>query len=214
MKKFTLSIVAIMAMGTFAIAGGDIAPVEEPVVEVVEPVLDDSGFYIGGGYSYMNMNIEGSEQLNTVFHPPVIGETDITGHSLTVLAGYNFNKYIALEGRYTLSLGDLDVDNAIGESDLDADMSNLALYLKPMYPVTEAFNVYALLGYGQVTLDNGTEYTENGFQWGIGANYDVNDNVGVFVDYTRLYDDKGFDNTWVDQDVVVDSVNIGLTYKF
>lgn len=211
MKKFTLSMVTVIAMSTFSIAGGDIAPIEPEVVEA--PVVDESNFYVGLGYSYMNMNIEGSEQLNAVFYPPVIGETDITGHSLTMLAGYNFNKYIALEGRYTLSLGDMDVDNTAGESDLDADMSNLALYLKPMYPVEE-LTLYGLLGYGQVTLDNGTEYTESGFQWGIGASYDVNDNVGVFVDYTRLYDDKGFDNTWVGQDVVVDSVNVGVTYKF
>jgi len=39
MKKLTLSIVAVMAMGTFAIAGGDIAPVEEPMVEVAAPVV-------------------------------------------------------------------------------------------------------------------------------------------------------------------------------
>jgi len=213
MKKFNLSLVVVLAMSTFAIAGGDIAPVE-PMIEVQEaPAVDDSGFYVGLGYSYMNMNFEGSVELNSVFAPPVIGETDINGHALTVLAGYNFNKYIAVEGRYSLTLADLNVDNAIGGSDLNADMSNIALYLKPMYPIG-AVNIYGLLGYGQVTLDDVTEYTESGFQWGIGASYAVNDNVGVFVDYTKFYDDKGFDGHWITQDIVVDSINVGMTYKF
>jgi len=47
MKKFNLLLVAVLAMSTFAVAGGDIAPVEEPVVVVPEVVEDTSAFYIG-----------------------------------------------------------------------------------------------------------------------------------------------------------------------
>ena len=43
MKNIVLSAVAVLAMSSFAVAGGDIAPVEEPVV-VAEPVITDSGF--------------------------------------------------------------------------------------------------------------------------------------------------------------------------
>jgi opacity protein-like surface antigen len=110
-------------------------------------------------------------------------------------------------------VGDLDIDNEGSDRDLDAELSNLALYLKPMYPVG-GVTLYGLLGYGQVMLDDGTEYSENGFQWGVGAGYTINDTVGFFVDYTRLYDDQGFDTIWIDQDVVVDSVNVGVTYEF
>ncbi|MDM5271596.1 porin family protein [Sulfurovum sp. zt1-1] len=211
MKKITLSLVLLSTISTFSIAGGNIQPVESIVEEVEESPAGN--FYVGAGYSHLNMNIEGSQMLNSVFHPPVLGETDITGHSLLLLAGYNFNQFLALEGRYSFSMGNLDVENDAGDSELDADMSNLALYLKPMYPIG-SLTLYALLGYGQVTLDDGTEYSENGFQWGVGATYDVYENIGLFIDYTRLYDDKGFDNTWIDQDVVVDAINIGVTYKF
>jgi opacity protein-like surface antigen len=212
MKKFTLSLVTVLAMSTFAIAGGDIAPVEEPIVEVA-PVVDDSGFYVGIGYSYINLN-DKYTPIGTISG----NEMDYYGNALTVLAGYNFNKYIALEGRYSVVLGDLTwEDDDLGE-DFDGELSNIGLYLKPMYPIG-GLTLYGLLGYGQVTLDfspNGdSEHSESGFQWGLGASYAVNDNVGVFVDYTRLYDDKGFDNGFnPNSDIIVDSINVGLTYKF
>lgn len=202
MKKFTLSLAALMAMSTFVVAGGDIVPVE-PVVETPVVVEDNSAFYLGLGYSYMEW--DGDHELGT---------EEITGDALTVLAGYNFNKYLAVEGRYSVTVGDLDSNIA---GDIDMDMSNIALYLKPMYPMGE-ITLYGLLGYGEVTLDATDEgwekYSESGFQWGIGASYAFNDNVSLFVDYTSLYADEGFDGAHEGYDVEVDSINVGVTYKF
>ncbi|MDD3591913.1 MAG: porin family protein [Sulfurovum sp.] len=214
MKRFVLSLASVMVMGSLATAGGSIMNVE-PAIEPVIAVEKEKGkrFYVGGGYSFINMNIEGSEPINAVAYPPLYGETDISAHALTLLAGYDFNQYLAVEGRYTLSLGDLDMDNNGGEKKIDADLSNLALYLKPMYPIG-GLTIYGLLGYGQVTLDDEKAYSESGFQWGVGGAYSINDTIGFFVDYTRLYDGKGFDTIWGDQDVVVDSVNVGVTYEF
>lgn len=215
MKKFTLSIVTVLAMGTFAIAGGDIAPVE-PVVEVEATAVDESSFYVGLGYSGMNMN----QELNA--RPTVGGfvgsfgagnESDISSNAITLIAGYNFNKYLAVEGRYSASFGDLTFDNGT-ETDFDGDMSNIALYLKPMYPLG-GVTLYGLLGYGEVTIDDTfREYSESGFQWGLGASYAATENIGVFVDYTVLYDDTGFDTISSFIDYRVDAINVGLTYSF
>ena len=220
MKKFTLSMAAVMAMSTFAIAGGDIKEVEPAVAPVMEvAVVDDSSFYVGLGYSYMNWNGEGSEYGDELAIAPILVpyEYDVSGNALTVLAGYNFNKYIAVEGRYSLTLGDLTMEEDGDEEDIDADMSNIALYLKPMYPMG-GLTLYGLLGYGQLTIEaeDGDELSESVFQWGLGASYAINDNVGVFVDYTRLYDDTGFDgeSEFADEDIVVDSITVGVTYTF
>ena len=62
MKKFTLSLATIMAMGTFAIAGGDIAPVE-PIVEVPVVIEDDSAFYLGLGYGSLTQT---SDNVSTM----------------------------------------------------------------------------------------------------------------------------------------------------
>jgi len=202
MKNFALSTVAVLAMSTFAIAGGDIAPVE-PAVEVEAPI-DNSSFYVGLGYSYINMEKEWAR----------LGTEAVTEDAVTLLAGYNFNKYVALEGRYTLGIGDLDSDM---DGDIDGDLSNIGIYLKPMYPFG-GMTVYGLLGYGQVTLEE-TPYSvdgsESGFQWGLGASVAVNDNVGIFVDYTRLYDDTGGFNSMFDgTPITIDGINVGFTYKF
>ena len=198
MKIIKTSAAALLLMSTLAVAGGDIAPVEPEITtpEVIdtEPVL--TGFYAGLGYTYMKMDNAGAAG-------------DVNGNGITVLGGYNFHKYLAVEGRYSTTLGDLSVDNGADAGDL----SNIALYLKPQYTINR-FKLYGLLGYGQVTYDNGTtDYSEDGFQYGAGLSVMATDNIDVYVDYTRLYDDDDFDGL-INQDITVDAVNVGVNYNF
>lgn len=209
MKKITLSLMVIASMSTFALAGGDIAPVEpvvEPpvVVEKVEAV--DNGFYVGLGYSYMT------------FSPNK--DYDYTGNALSVLAGYQFNKYFAVEGRYSTVLGDITEESSWGDYDYDdGELSNIGIYLKPMYPVG-GLTLYGLLGYGQVTFDREDDDgfpkgEESGFQWGVGASYAMTDKLEIFVDYVKLFDDEGFTECLCGvEEVDADSINLGFTYKF
>lgn len=181
MKNITMSIVAFLAMNTMAFAGGDIAPVE-PEINVPEIVESTGSFYVGAGYSYMNMD----------------ALTEHDGDEVLLLAGYNFNQYFGVEARYA------------GLTDC---LENYGIYAKPMYPFGP-LTVYGLVGYGEATYDNGVrDNSGDGFQWGLGANYAVTENIGVFVDYTNLYDDDEFDGN-VASDVTVDSINVGMTYKF
>jgi len=186
MKKTTLSIIAAVAMNTFAFAGGDIAPVEPQVTvpEVSEP--STVSFYVGAGYSWINAD---TTDLGA--------QEDVDGDATLLLAGVNFNQYIGVEGRYA------------GLTDC---MENYGIYVKPQYPITDAAKVYALLGYGETTYDNGTaDESESGFQWGLGASYEVMENIGVFADWTRLYDDEfGMDRL----DATIDAVSVGVTYTF
>lgn len=177
MKKVTLSIIAVLAMNTFAFAGGDISSVE-PEITIPEVSESTGSFYVGAGYSYMNLD----------------EVTEHDGDAVLLLAGYNFNQYIGVEARYA------------GLTDC---LENAAIYVKPMYPIGDA-KVYALLGYGETSYDNGVvDNSENGFQWGLGANYAVTENIGVFADYTNLYDD-----TFAGVDSTVDAINVGVTYTF
>jgi len=202
MKKFTLSVVAVLAMSAFAVAGGDIEPVVEPVV--VEQVADDSGFYMGLGYTYLNLNIEADGE-----------EADAYTSASTFLAGYKFNQYIAVEGRYVPQFAGVDFD---GDT-VEASVYNLALYAKGMYPVTEAFDIYALLGFGMTELE--VEFTPNtesrsdtAFQWGLGASYDLSTQTSLFIDYSVMYNDTGFDGELDGVDLYLDAWTFGMTYKF
>ena len=202
MRKRVLSLMSILTLSGMAYGGGDIAPVDAvPVV----PIVNESAFYLGLGM--------GGSSIDDA-------QTDEEISSTTVLlqAGYQYNKYVAVEGRIWLGFNtDYDPGNTgnTGEEYND-DFSSWGIYVKPMYPVTEAFDVYVLLGYGGTQLKNlekGDAY-ERGFQWGIGAQYEVMENVILFADYVRLYDGKGFDYRAQDEDVDADVWTIGLSYRF
>ncbi len=146
MKSITLSAVVFLAMSTFAIAGGNEVPVEVPVVEVEEVVVSDAGLYIGVAYAYI--------ENETTITNGVNGEVEFKGFMLQ--AGYKINPYIAVEGRYW-DAGDekLSMSNPIDHPDtVDTQFDAWGIYVKPMYPVTEAFDLYALLGWGHQNTIN------------------------------------------------------------
>lgn len=203
MKKSVLSLVSILALSGFAYAGGDVAPVEEPVI--IPVVVDESAFYVGLGFGGASINDEQTAEK-------------ISSSLLMLQAGYQYNAYIALEARASFGFNtDYESGNTSNASgDYDNDVSSGGIYLKPMYPVTEAFDIYALLGYGGVQLGNlesGDAY-ESGFQWGLGAQYEVVENILIFADYMKLYDDTGFDYRAQIEDVDADAWTIGLSYRF
>ena len=202
MQKTTLSIVSILALSGLAFAGGDIAPVE-PVVET-PVVMEQSPFYLGVGIGTAAVNDDDTDE-------------EFESTTLMLQAGYQYNAYLALEGRYTFGVDtDYDSGNTGGSSsDYDGDFSSWGLYVKPMYPIGD-FSLYALLGYGGVMLDDlaGGDAYEDGFHWGLGASYAMSDNYIVFVDYVALYDDTGFDYRAKLDDVDADTWTFGLTYRF
>ena len=165
MKKVVLSTVAMVAMSTLSFAGGDIAPVEPMVGEtVVMAGPSHSGGYIGLGFSAVAV---GNDSLN-IFSEET-GQ-DRTG-DIVLQAGYAFNPYVALEARYSKSVIKGDI--------LERDV--WGVYVKPQYPVSEGVNLYALLGYGGMTLDGvdgaNVDLNDQGFQWGVGLSYDVTSDV-------------------------------------
>ena len=198
MKKITLSLMTIVSLSSISFAGGDIAPAPVMVDEV-----DNSSFYLGLALSAVSTR--DADVSMDIFNGK--DGQDRLGN-LTFQAGYNFNKYIAVEGRYTTTIADDD----------SVEMDGWSLFVKPQYPVTEDFNIYALIGFGGVSMDPaGNKYVDvddSGFQWGIGASYDFTDNIAVFFDYTNLANDM--DGIYWDGALQVDAdaFNLGVTYKF
>ncbi len=202
MKNSILSLAAIIAVSGAAYAGGDVAPIEEVEAPVV---VDESAFYVGLGIGASYINDDQTDE-------------EISSTSIMFQAGYQYNRYVAFEGRASLGFNtDYDPGNTTNTGgEYDDDISSWGIYVKPMYPVTEEFDVYALLGYGGVQLGNlesGDAY-ESGFQWGLGAQYAVMENVLIFADYVRLYDGTGFDYRAQLEDVDADAWTVGVSYKF
>lgn len=202
MKRIVLSVWTAAAMSSFGFAGGDLAPVE-PVIETPVVVEETTGsFYVGLGFSALSTGTGDMDFFDN--HP----ERDRTGN-LMVLAGYEFNPYIAVEGRYSTYVFD--------EDSLNSD--TWGVYLKPQYPVNEDVKVYALLGFGGMTVDGidgaNIDVDDTGFQWGLGVSHSVTENIAVFLDYTSIANDMGAD-AWgaAPVDVDADAITLGVTYSF
>jgi opacity protein-like surface antigen len=203
MKKIIMSVCAAAAMSGVAFAGGDFVKVVEPVVVVPVDVVDDSSFYVGLALSAISSR---DSDVSMDFFNAKAGQ-DRLGN-FTFLAGYNFNKYIAVEGRYTTTFTEEDY----------VEMSGWSLFVKPQYPVTDDFKIYALLGFGGVTMDAvnnaNVDVDDTAFQWGLGASYNVWENVEIFADYTSLA--NGMDGTYWNGALEVDAdvITMGVNYKF
>jgi len=199
MKKLTLSLAAIFAMGTFAVAGGDIAP----VIEVAQPVVTANDFYVGGSITASQVYVNGQSDW---FNDTVDAET---GYGLGIVAGYTFYRADAfsasIEGRANGTLWEF------GEDADDADILSYSALIKPQYNVTPEIGLYGLAGYGASKLTVGDEsIRENGFVYGAGVEYAFTDAVAVTLDYVvnPAFTEDGF------EDVENDTISLGVNYRF
>lgn len=126
----------------------------------------DSGVYINLGYDQWSDSED---------------DEDLSLSTISAIAGYDFNEYIALEARYGFasssdslsyqhseSYGEL---NITGYAKADIELEKYAsVYIKPKLPIGDIFNIYALLGYS---------YTD------VGVNVDININASDPYGYSR-----------------------------
>jgi len=244
MKKIQLSVLTFIASSTLLTAGGDILPyepyvqeeivvpmeevvpapivqevvaapvVKEPVVATVvpkeKPEADVSPFYVGLGVVAARYD---SSCTSTVAGCDGIDKTA----GLLLRGGYDFNPYFGVEAR--------GISTFI--KDDGGKIQHYGAFLKPMYPVSEALNVYGLLGYAKTKTSGGLRVTDvSGLAYGIGLEYDLSDDkkkdakyerefdgladqekgLGLFVDYEKLY--------YKSNAPKLDAISVGLTYDF
>lgn len=207
MKKTLLSVWTVVALSSVGFAGGDMQNVEpaiEPVIETIDIVaVDESGFYAGISLAAVSTR---DADISVDW-----GSTDRQDRlgNFSFIGGYDFNEYFAVEGRYTISF----------THDDQTKMKGWSLFAKPQYPVSKDISVYALLGYGGVTLDGVNnylvDYDDTGFQWGLGASYKFMEDFSLFADYTFPANDM--DGSYQGSDTVkldVDAFTVGINYHF
>ncbi|MCH9739743.1 MAG: porin family protein [Epsilonproteobacteria bacterium] len=220
--KLKSSIVAIIALSSMSFAGGDIGGVtsfenEDYVaaeaaaeVKAVEPVAvaptpaptpapvaaAAGNFYVGGAISAMaaRCNCDG-DAAN-----PFADETDQDRQvGITGIIGYDFMDYLGAELRASMGVSE--------EADHGEKMQTYGVYLKPNVDVTDALNVYGLIGYGASNLSNGQDVAETngGLSYGAGVDYGITENISVFTDVV---------NYVTGQEASDIGANLGLKYNF
>jgi len=200
MKKIILNLTFLASM---SVAGGNII-VPESATSPSADIPDTAGIYVGLAFGNIFVNDDYTDE-------------EISSNALVLQFGYQYNKYIAVECRYSFGLntGYVPGNTSNFIDDYTGDISSWGAYFKPIYPIGD-FTLYALLGYGGMMLkdlEQGDAY-ENGFQWGLGAKYNLNENLSLFADYISLYDGTGFDYRAQLDDIDSDMWTLGVTYKF
>jgi OOP family OmpA-OmpF porin len=220
MKKTikTLTLGAALTTGSL-FGGGDIAPVI-PIEEV-----DPNPLYVGVGALWVNVTRD-CACLDLLGNPRTGTRLEDYTWGGIVRLGYDYNQYFGIEARGIKATNDSDT----------FDVTHYGLFLKPMMPIGEQFNIYGLIGYGHTKIETtcGTlreTYSENGMHYGIGLEYDLSDREsdreeggvydrpfdghgdqekgwGLFVDYQNLLHDSG------PIKYRANVVSFGITYDF
>lgn len=221
MKNITLSIALSLVLSSLSYLQADVVAGESSS-ETSTAVEKKNPFYVGVGYGYLSSNRTATiSDATSAKDGQVVRDTDSTANNLLLQVGFRFNPYFAIEGRYTTSIGDhaLVHNHKYGtKEDVKIDISNTAIYLKPSYPIKD-FSIYALIGYGQIVRHHKVAYHTwdgEGFEWGLGVQYTMIEQLAVFVDYTSWYDESGEAHAALPRkiDTQFATVNIGLTYLF
>ncbi len=217
-KKVIAALLTGLLMNMTAEAGnGKEAAPAEAVVEPIPAMKTPTPVYIGLGLVW--------GKYSGCDASPGCKYEDVTYGAL-VRAGYEWNQYIGIEAR---ALATFWGDDPLGGEKL----RHFGLFAKPMYPIGEDFNLYALLGYGWTKTStnniNLPEVDESGFSAGLGLEYDLSSKEddkesdtaydrgfdgqadqergwGLFVDYQRLL----IKSNVPDMDVI----SAGVTYDF
>lgn len=220
MKKISLSSALVLLL-SFANAGGVISPknIDDKFVKndsnitdskdrslymprVITPESLKSGIYAGLGLSISALAANTS--------PSLVSEKAGNNRmvDLSLVAGYNFNKYLSAESRALISTA---YDN-------DVDFKSWGLFLKPKYEVYKDLNLYSLVGIGKNSAENINDsklkMSKASLQIGVGANYKLKNNFKVFADYTYLgKDSKGkYNNN--PAVMKASAITTGVTYDF
>ncbi|MEA1953042.1 MAG: porin family protein [Campylobacterota bacterium] len=205
MKK----IISIITLGTLLItgnlhAGKDFVEADTEIVLI--PDTDSNPFYIGAGLTWAGIS---KDCICLTPTGEIHYETHIEDKTWggIVKVGYNYNQYFALEARL------LNVNN---DSNV-FDITHYGLYLKPMIPINESIDLYALLGYGHNEIDDYCDmsktFKHDGFSYGVGLEYDLSGHDtkkgwGLWIDYQNLMTDETSEN------YTANVVNFGVSYNF
>ena len=238
MKK--LSIIAIIFIGTLSYAGGEfsiITPyetkdielatdaVEEEVVVKPQPIvikpkvipppvkskpkdINPSGFYAGLGITGIRYDTACKCKNGS-------GSDD--NIALVGRVGYDFNRYIGIETRGMKTIAQED----------GAKVSHIGLFVKPMVPIMNYTNIYALIGAAKTSTTGKLQnISAEGLALGAGVEVDLSTDKAKDGKYSREFDGEGDQEKGLglfldyeklivkDNAPDIDTVSLGVTYDF
>ena len=203
-KIIQIILILILGLSQYSYAGNSsIIPLIEPIP--LPKIKND--IYLGLSIGELKLSNKNSlEKFST--------------SAITIHTGYKYNKYLSIEAQYSRNIRRVIYDggiNGIDDKNYPTIFTNIAIYIKLSYKVSK-FNIYTLLGYGDVKLTNlprgNVARSEDGFQYGVGIDYEINKKVSIFSNFLYLYKEKGFNYLARQENIDVTSLSIGVNYHF
>ena len=208
MKRVILSLITIATFSSTSMFAGSSnmkaiqKPVPIPSVIADTSVLPPLGMYIGGGFTYAKTKCECKEITTSI--AAIRNKSEGTTNGINLKAGYDFNEFISLEGKY--------IHTPWGDE--GKALKHYGIYIKPNYAVNENLDLYGLLGYGKTKCEY-QNIDKDGFAWGLGGEYLIGkrsngkkNGWGVYVEYNRPLSKSG------DKEITTDVANAGVSYHF
>ena len=162
-----------------------------------------SGGYIGGSVGTAELDDDG---LLSDFGASLDDSDSAAG----IFAGYKFNKYFAVEARYSY-LGEYSVCGFFCE---DIEVDALSVHVIGIIPLgTSGVEIYGQLGIAAVSFEFDSEdETETAGSAGLGIQYGATENfvIGLQVDAYAYEEDGGFQ----DYDISVTTAQLVAKYIF
>jgi OOP family OmpA-OmpF porin len=190
-------------------------PTPVPTVAPIPPAppkqVSANGFYAGLGIT--GSRYQGGCKCNK---KRKIKYKDTT-YGVMGRVGYDFNQYIGVEAR--ASKTDWGSD--------ESKVEHVGVYLKPMMPIGNSANAYALVGVGKTKVKGSLPNVDSdGLAVGAGVEVDLSTDIPREGRYSRNFDGHGDQETglgvFVDYErmvakrdaPIVDAVSAGVTYDF
>jgi len=204
----------------------------------------DSGFYVSlnAGQAKADLAVEDGDDIMYFLIEDVVGGTILDGESSvdesdtawSVVGGYKFNPYIAVEAGY-VDLGAAEYRASAdvffpGEGTFLIDggislgVTGFTVAAVGSLPLGESFDLHGRVGMLfsdtelELSLSDSTgsasdsaSYTDNEVFYGVGASWYVGENWSLNLDYL-LYKDVGTEDDTGETDI--DSFTLGVTYRF
>lgn len=187
----------------------------------------DKGWYIGMNIGRSASHIDDEENRRSLEDAGFVVssiESDSRDRGYKLLGGYQFTRYIALEGGY-FDLGNFNfLANTIPDSNFigETDVKGLNLDVVGTLPFTEHFSGFGRLG--MIYNDSDTKFSSNGlidesryneskrytkYKFGLGLQYQFNPALGI-----RLEMERYRVNDLIGNSGDIDLPSLGLIYRF
>ena len=160
-RSYTYAATLLISSASMAVAGGISEPVTTPAPVMVAPAPvvfsnDWTGAYVGGGFGVGEITSGEDDPIDT--------------NDLSLLAGYMYDMGSMVVGG-EIEYERFDFDD--GGDSLDASV--LRLKGRVGYDAG-AFLPYLTVGAARLALEDGSDVADNGYFYGAGADYAVNEN--------------------------------------